>query len=366
MHPQSRQPRRDGPRAGLAILFFVGLAVIGIAATRAGSAQQTTPPITQQAARQTTELRLVSTPWPPFTDPPGQPRFALDLVEAALGRSGIGVTTTIVEPARFSDSLLSGEFDGSGSAWKNDERERVLLFSQPYLENRLILIGRKGADVAAPTLVALHDKKIAVVEGYAYGDIDKLGPVFVRTHSEEDSLSQLLNGKVDYVLMDELVVQYLTSHYEKQAKTKLAVGSTALLIRPLHLAVRKSLPDAESIISRFNSQLRNMIVDRTYHRLLHVTWIRADIDGDGVEEFVPLIDETGPTAPKGAYSLFTERAPQTPTVPEMTKPGFYVGGTIYPDWAAVPAKYKTPSSPIFVETLDPAQNTASIFKFIWK
>lgn len=361
MHPQLRQPRRDGQRAGIAILFFVGLAIAGIAAT-----QQTTPPVTQPAAKQTTELRLVSTPWPPFTSPPGQPRFALDLVEAGLSRSGIGATTTIVEPARFSESLLSGEFDGSASAWKNDERERVLLFSQPYLENRLILVGRKGADVAAPTLVALHDKKIAVVEGYAYGDIDKLGPVFVRTHSEEDSLSQLLNNKVDYVLMDELVAQYLTSHYEKQAKTKLAIGSTALLIRPLHLAIRKSLPDAESIISRFNSQLRNMIADRTYHRLLHVTWIRADVDGDGVEEFVPLNDQTGPTPPKSAYSLFTERSAQTPTVPEMNKPGFYVGGTIYPDWAAVPDKYKTPSSPIFVETLDPAQNTASIFKFVWK
>ena len=30
-----------------------------------------------------TPLTLVSTVWPPFTNPPGHPRFALDLVEAA-------------------------------------------------------------------------------------------------------------------------------------------------------------------------------------------------------------------------------------------------------------------------------------------
>ena len=40
--------------------------------------------------------------------------------------------------------------------------------------------------------------------------------------------------------------------------------------RELYLAIRRSRPDAESIISGFNAQLRGMVADRTYHRLLHV------------------------------------------------------------------------------------------------
>ena len=48
---------------------------------------------------QTNQLRLVSTAWPPFTNEPGQARFALDLVEAALGRIGLSSSTTIVEAA---------------------------------------------------------------------------------------------------------------------------------------------------------------------------------------------------------------------------------------------------------------------------
>ena len=39
-------------------------------------------------------LRLVSTDWPPFTGAAGQPRLALDLVEAALGRVRQPSTTT--------------------------------------------------------------------------------------------------------------------------------------------------------------------------------------------------------------------------------------------------------------------------------
>src|SRR5262245_50921338 len=84
---------------------------------------------------QTRELRLVSTPWPPFTNETGQPRFALDLVEAAASRIGLRTTTSIVEASAFTSALLSGPYDGSAAAWKDAERESVLVFSKPYLEN---------------------------------------------------------------------------------------------------------------------------------------------------------------------------------------------------------------------------------------
>jgi ABC-type amino acid transport substrate-binding protein len=98
---------------------------------------------------QTKPLALVSTSWSPFTNVPGQPRFALDLVESAFGRIGVGSKTTIVGAAQFTPSLLTGQFDGSAAAWKDPERERVLLFSKPYLENRLVLIARRGGDAVA-------------------------------------------------------------------------------------------------------------------------------------------------------------------------------------------------------------------------
>ena len=56
---------------------------------------------------QTAQLRLVSTAWSPFTNEPGQPRFALDLVEAGLGRIGVKTSTTIVDPSQFTSALLS-------------------------------------------------------------------------------------------------------------------------------------------------------------------------------------------------------------------------------------------------------------------
>lgn len=319
-------------------------------------------PLAQSAP--TSALRLVSTAWAPFTNEPGQARFALDLVEAALGRIGINATTTIVDAPRFTSALLSDAFDGSAAAWQDAERERALIFSQPYLENRLILVGRRGATVSAKTLAELAGKRIAIVEGYAYGDaIEKPGLNFVRSNSEEHSLTLLLGDGADYVLMDELVVQYIVNNYPTEARTRLSLGSTPLLTRPLYFAVRRSRPDAESIVSRFNAQLRNMITDRTYHRLLHVSWIRADVDGDGLLEFVPQSDRAGTAAPQHAYQLFSmeQRTKPVETKPAGDKPRFYVGGSIYTDWAAVPNRYKVedPQRP------NPNRSTASIFRFTW-
>jgi polar amino acid transport system substrate-binding protein len=306
-----------------------------------------------------TSVRFVSTAWPPFTNEPGQPRFALDLVEEAFKRIGLTATTTIVEPSRFATALLSTMYDGSAAAWKDAERERLLVFSQPYLENRLILIGRRGEDVSATGLGALKGKRIALVEGYAYGDgITTSGVIPVRSSSEQDGLSQVLAGKADYVLMDEVVVQYILEHYPNEAKTKLSVGSTPLVKRSLYLAVRRSRPDAAAIVERFNAQLRGMIADRTYHRLLHVAWIVADVDGDGVTEFVPKSDLSGKEPPKHAYSLFSSDAL---TEKPSAGPRFYVGGHIYTDWAAVPNRYKYPPPNV----PDSDSRTATLFTFRW-
>ena len=54
------------------------------------------------------------------------------------------------------------------------------MFSEPYLENRLILVGRRGSDVSATRLAALAGKRIVLVGGYSDRDevAGNSGPVF--------------------------------------------------------------------------------------------------------------------------------------------------------------------------------------------
>ncbi len=98
------------------------------------------------AAVETNELRLASDVWPPFTDIAGQPRLAIELVQEALERAGVKTATNIVEWTEVIPGLREGRFDGSAAIWHTIQRESFLLFSDAYLENRLVLVGQKGSE----------------------------------------------------------------------------------------------------------------------------------------------------------------------------------------------------------------------------
>lgn len=311
---------------------------------------------------QNRSLRFVSPIRPPFTDVPGKPRFALDLVEAALQRINVSATTTLVANGAYGEALMSGPYDGTAVAWRDSARDKALLFSEPYLENRLVLVGRKGADVSARTLADLAGRRIAIINGYAYGDdFDNAGPAWVRTNGEPDSLTMLLADKVDYALMDDLVVQYLVNDYPEESRTRLSIGTIPLVVRPVHLALHRSLPDAASIIKGFNAQLKQMILDRTYHKLLHVDWIYTDVDGDGRKELIGASDQAGKTAPQRAYSLFTQSELDA-QVRRADEERYFFGGAVYSGWSSVPDKYKTD----YLDRPEHVHPTARIFTFSWK
>ena len=159
--------------------------------------------------------------------------------------------------------------------------------------------------------------------------------------------------------MDELVVQYILENHPNEARTRLSVGTTPLLKRALHLAVRRAHPEAASIVERFNAQLRGMIADRTYHRLLNVSWIlrrrRRRWHHRARAEERPV----GQGAAEQAYSLFSTDG--LTTTKAQTGPRFYVGGNIYTDWAAVPNRYKYPPPNV----PDSDSRTGTIFTFRW-
>lgn len=212
------------------------------------------------------------------------------------------------------------------------------MFSSPYLENRLILIGRKGSDVSATRMKDLSGKRVAAVGQYAYGDdIDAaVGVLFVSSRNDQDSLDKLLAGKVDYMLVDELVAHHLMTFQPDDAAAKLEIGMTPLARRPLHFAIRKDVPDAERILSAFDSEIGKMQGDGTYARILQVGWIRVDVDGDGLYELVALGEHVGDVPPGSVYDVFGEAPDDVP--PEKQR--VVIQGSIYEGWDAIPERYK--------------------------
>ena len=288
------------------------------------------------------ELHLASDTWPPFTGEPGGARVAVELVNTALQRAGIDATTMIVDWKDVEAGIRQGTFDGTAAMWRTEKREQDLVFSEPYLENRLVLVGRKGSDVAAVRMSDLAGKRVAAVGRYAYGDeIEQaIGVFFVNARNDQDGLDKLLAGEVDYMLVDELVVRYILTYQYDEAAAKLEIGTTPLAHRTLHFALRRNLPGADDIVQAFNTEIDGMMADGTYSRILQVGWIRVDIDGDGRDELVALGDSVTPPPFGGVYDVFGEEPEVTPE-----KQRIFVAGSIYEGWDAVPDRYKGPAGP---------------------
>ncbi len=90
------------------------------------------------------------------------------------------------------------------------------------------------------------------------------------------------------MLVDELVARHLLTFQTEEAAAKLEIGFTPLARRMLHFAIRRDVANADRIVSAFDTEIRQMLGDGTYAKILQVGWIRVDVDGDGLYELVPL------------------------------------------------------------------------------
>lgn len=287
---------------------------------------------------QDVKLTLASDVWPPFTNTPDKKAVAVDLVTEALRRTGIGVKNEIADFAVALDGIKQGVYQGSAAVWKTAERENYLHFSNPYLQNNLVLVGLKGANVSARKLSELIDKRVAVVGSYAYGpELEEAKRVtFVKGENDQENLEKLFAGQVDYILVDDLLIQYVVNYQQKEAARFLAIGNTPLFTRSLHFGIRKDVANADQIIQQFNMEITKMIADGTYNRILELNWIQADVDGDGQLELVLAGDQAGLQAPTNSYHVYFENQPTASTPSDR----YYINGQIYKDWESIPTEYK--------------------------
>ena len=287
---------------------------------------------------QTTKLRLASDVWPPFTNIEKEKSIATDLVNEVLSRQNIQSSTEMVNFNDLLEGIDSGKYNGSAALWISDERSEKYLFSEPYLYNQLILVGRTGSDVSAVSFSDLSGKRIGIIDNYDYGDFNTSEEIIiVPGESNQKNLEKLLSGEIDYMLVDALIIQYILKYQINDVTEYLEIGNTPLLIKSLHFVLNKDIPDGDQIISLFNEEIERMIIDGTYHRILELNWIKIDIDGDGKLELVLEGEQAGIKAPQNIYGLMMDTSyKEHADGPKR----YYIDGKLYEDWDNIPKSYK--------------------------
>ncbi len=253
-------------------------------------------------------LVLSNDVWPPFIIDGAEQGTAEKIVCQALDRAGWECLVEVRDWETVLAQVKEGEIDGIAAAWRNPERETYLLFSQPYLTNRIVPVMNTNKPVhiqAAGDLVGL---RIAMVTDFAYGDeIEAMIPEFelVGAKNPTEALRSVQEGYADAALVDELVARGLL---EEGGFFGVMVTDAALAFRDLHFAVSRKHPRAEEIIADFHRTFEIMLDDGTVNEILNIDWLATDFGHTGQIDVVmrsgtSLDNLSNPTKEGSVYAL---------------------------------------------------------------
>jgi polar amino acid transport system substrate-binding protein len=204
------------------------------------------------------ELRLMANTSPPYADAklPEQ-GLALELVRHIYAGTDYQPVITIENWSRAVEGARLGVYDALASVWYSKEREQDLLFSEPYLRSELIILKRREDTRQYNTLADMAGKRLGVRTDYAYGvDLAAVpGLTMVAENHLIQNLLSLLNGSVDFVIGDQRTVTLQLHDYLQDRISQFAVAGIELPDVERHVAVSRSMPGHEKMISEFNRSL---------------------------------------------------------------------------------------------------------------
>lgn len=223
------------------------------------------------AAQSAEVLRVVASPWPPYSDQ-GLPKkgLSMELVRAALIRAGYKPEIYLESWPRTLEGAEIGVYDVIAAAWYSKEREAKFDFSEPYLNNRVRLLKHDESGFKFDSLDDLAGLRVGVVRDFAYGEKFDNATNFTKVYQNHviQNLLKLVNRQVDLVIGDELTIRHQIREYMPQEEAHLEFLPKAILVKGLHIAVSRKRADHAEIVAGFNEAIKIMKADGSYQLIL--------------------------------------------------------------------------------------------------
>ncbi|MEH6347458.1 MAG: transporter substrate-binding domain-containing protein [Bermanella sp.] len=210
-------------------------------------------------------------PWPPFVDP-DSPTLGIivEITRAAYKTQNYEIEMKFVPWARAIDGVKEADYDVLLSAWYTKERAKFLYFSDPYLENKIKIIKRKGDSFEFNGLDSLTGKNVGVVRGYGYGDEFSNATNFNRPEGKNvmTNIKKLVSKRVDLTLEDEIVARAMMKKDSPDLLNKVEFSKKALSTNTVHVTSGLKNSRHKTIINAFNKGFKEIKSNGTLDAIL--------------------------------------------------------------------------------------------------
>lgn len=209
-------------------------------------------------------------PWAPFVQKEkANPGVSVEIITEAFKSQGHSVDFKIMPWTRALNEVKGGRVDVLVATWFTNERTSFLKYSDPYLENSLKFIMRKGEGFEYNGLDSLSGKTVGIIRNYGYGDEFLAANNFKKPEANDlvANAKKLMAKRIDLTLEDELVAKSTLSG----AGMNLAdfeFTNNALSVNPLHVTSGLANPNHAEYIDAFNKGLAEIKANGTFDKIL--------------------------------------------------------------------------------------------------
>ena len=217
-------------------------------------------------------ISIVSNQWPPYVnDAAPEKGLAVELVTKALQRKGYQSNLHIDSWQRALEGVRIGVFDATCAIWKTAAREQELLFSEPYLNNKISFIKKKTLAIDYQHFTDLTGLIIGTLRDYAYNEEFNQSRILIKIPANHivQNLNKLNQGDIDLTVGDERAIQYALQQYLPKHASSFEFLTPPLANKKLYLAVSKSNKAAQTIIDNFNQAIKEMQQDGSYDQIVN-------------------------------------------------------------------------------------------------
>lgn len=218
-------------------------------------------------------VNVILDTYPPYSNQLADNSGVLaELVKKAFEIQNINSTIAFQLWNEIEEGLASGQF--LTVFWKTDRvLRRELFFSTPILFVNNQLVSTKPITRTYRNLGQLKDRKIGITNGFSYGrtfDVFKPDLTITSYDSRFTGLRALINGEIDFYLVDPLVAKQLMVTYfnYRTKKTLYYLDAIKFEAQPAYLACSKNYANCQGLLSQFERGLQHLKDNKEYKKIL--------------------------------------------------------------------------------------------------
>jgi polar amino acid transport system substrate-binding protein len=220
---------------------------------------------------QAEKITAVGDPWPPFLDP-NRPNkgIVVEIATAAYATQGYELEMSFVPWARAIAGVRSASSDLLLGTWFTKERTEYLMYSEPYLDNAIKFIKKKGDDFEYSDVESLTGKSVGIVRGYGYGEEFSNAENFKKPEAKNliINIRKLVAGRINLAIEDELVARSIMAKEDPELLDQVEFSKVDYSTNALHVTSGLANAKHKELIEAFNRGLSEIKASGKYAEIL--------------------------------------------------------------------------------------------------